>query len=107
MAKDCWAKGGGKEGQNPHRKGCGQANTTKTEQEFDVMWMAASYGSEDEIEFDEMDEGEADDVYSDLPSLLDMSDSNDEADDNEEDEKSITLFIKLSRSVCLKLYLHL
>jgi hypothetical protein len=84
MAKDCWAKGGGKEGQNPHRKGRGQANTAKTEQEFDVAWMAASYGSEDEIEFDEMD-----DVYSDLPSLLDVSDSDEEADDNEEDEKSV------------------
>jgi hypothetical protein len=29
MAKDCWAKGGGKEGQNPHRKGAGKINTAK------------------------------------------------------------------------------
>jgi len=31
MAKDCWAKGGGKEGQNPRRKGQGKANIARAE----------------------------------------------------------------------------
>jgi hypothetical protein len=56
MAKDCWAKGGGKEGQNPHRKGRGHANTAKTEQDLDAAWMAVVQALEDDVELDELDE---------------------------------------------------
>jgi transposase InsO family protein len=85
MSRDCWAKGGGKEGQNPHRK-AGKANTAKAVDDLDAAWMAASYRPENYIEFDELDE-ESDDEYKDLPPLLDVLDSDDEADDTEEDEK--------------------
>ncbi|KAK0421484.1 hypothetical protein EV421DRAFT_1884193 [Armillaria borealis] len=68
MARDCWAKGGGKEGQGP-RKGHGQANSAKADKEFDAAWFA-------EEEDDEED-------FSDLPSLQDVSDSEDEDSDDE------------------------
>jgi hypothetical protein len=81
MAKDCWAKGGGKEGQNPHRKGHGKANAAKAGKGLDVAWMAALYESEDYIEFDELDEGDSDNG-------ADAPDSDEEADDVEKDEKN-------------------
>ncbi|SJL02247.1 uncharacterized protein ARMOST_05573 [Armillaria ostoyae] len=75
MVRDCWAKGGGKEGQGP-RKGHGQANSAKADKEFDAAWFA-------EEEDDEED-------FSDLPSLQDVSDSEDEDSDNEVDELDIS-----------------
>jgi hypothetical protein len=59
MARECWAKGGGKEGQNP-RKGYGKANTAKAGKgkELDAAWIAASHELEDFIELDELDEEE-------------------------------------------------
>ena len=43
MAKDCWAKGGGKEGQNPRRKGQGKANIAQAESTTDAAWFVANY----------------------------------------------------------------
>jgi hypothetical protein len=89
MAKDCWAKGGGKEGQSPHKKGHGRANTAKADKDFDAAWMAVAHRPEDDIEFDELDEDEVewdtDDEHADIPSLEDVSDSDDEADAPEEE----------------------
>lgn len=91
MARDCWAKGGAKEGQNPHRKGQGKANTVKVEPEFDAAWLAAAHRPEDNIEFDELDEDlvewDLDDEYAEMPPLLDVSDSDDEPEEHEEDEE--------------------
>ncbi len=76
MSRDCWSKGGGKEGQGP-RKGRGQANSAKVDKEFDAAWFA------EEEEDDEED-------FSDLPSLQDVSDSEDEDSDDEADELDIS-----------------
>ena len=79
MVKDCWAKRGRKEVQNPHHKGHGKANAAKAAQNFDAAWMAASYRPEDYVKFDKLDEEELgqdlDDGYRDLPPLLDVLDS--------------------------------
>ncbi|KAK0431340.1 hypothetical protein EV421DRAFT_1853922 [Armillaria borealis] len=69
MARDCWAKGGGKEGQGP-RKGHGQVNSAKIDKEFDAAWFV------EEEEDDEED-------FSDLPPLQDVSNSEDEDSDDE------------------------
>ncbi|KAJ7495247.1 hypothetical protein FB451DRAFT_1477843 [Mycena latifolia] len=91
MAKACWVKGGGKEGENPPRKGYGRVNAAKATKEFDAAWMAVSHRPEDDIEFDELDEDELgqalDDEDKDLPPPLDVSDSNDEADNEEETDE--------------------
>jgi transposase InsO family protein len=82
MSKDCWAKGGGKEGQNPHKKGHAKANTVKAEQETEAAWMAAIYGPDWDIEpeffEDNMDQRRVEDTYGDMPTLQDIFDSNDE-----------------------------
>ncbi|KAF7371930.1 CCHC-type domain-containing protein [Mycena venus] len=87
--KDRWAKGGGKEGQNPHRKGHGHENTAKTEQNLDAAWIAVAQALEDDVELDELDEEElewdSDDKYADMPTLQSVPNSDDEADDTEDD----------------------
>jgi hypothetical protein len=93
MAKDCWAKGGGKEGQNPHRKGAGKANTAKAEEASDAAWMAAIHGPDDEefdlFEEDGVDQGAIDDPYADMPPLEDVSDSDEEKEDDATEEEAV------------------
>ncbi|KAF7355815.1 CCHC-type domain-containing protein [Mycena venus] len=91
MARDCWAKGGGKEDQNPYRKPKDRAHTAKAEKEFDAAWTATGW-PEDFVEFDELDEEEdefncaSNDEYADMPPLMDVSDTDEEADsDSDED----------------------
>src|ERR1700761_2094725 len=57
MSKDCWAKGGGKEGQNPHRKPKDTANAAKANKDFDAAWFIDEF--EDDLEFD-LDDSESD-----------------------------------------------
>jgi hypothetical protein len=94
MSKDCWAKGGGKEGQNPHRKPKDKANAAKADNEFDAAWFIDEF--EDDIEFD-LDDSEpdstdyctADDDYADLPPLQNVPDSDDETEDDDSDEEML------------------
>ncbi|PBK85852.1 hypothetical protein ARMGADRAFT_1036025 [Armillaria gallica] len=69
------ATGGGKEGQGP-RKGCGQANSSKIDKDFDAVW------------FTEEEDNEED--FLDLPSLQDVSDSEDKDSNDEADELDIS-----------------
>jgi hypothetical protein len=94
MSKDFWAKGGGKEGQNPHWK-AGKSNAAKAVDNLDAAWMAVLYRPEGYIEFDELDEEEhLDEEYKDLLPLLDVLDSNNKADDTEDE----TCMFKFSMS---------
>ncbi len=74
MARDCWARGGGKEGQGP-RKGRGRANAVQVDKEFDAAWYV-----DEEMDFDLADE---DEDLTDLPPLQNVSNSKDEDDDDE------------------------
>jgi hypothetical protein len=92
VSKDCSAKGGGKEGQNPHRKPKDKANAAKANNEFDAAWFIDEV--EDDIESD-LDESEPDsiyctaddDEYTDLPPLQDVQDSDDETDEDDSEEE--------------------
>ncbi len=75
MARDCWVKRGGKEGQGP-KKGQGQANSAKADKEFDAAWFA------------EEEDNEKD--FSDLPPLQDVSNSEDKDSDDEEEQLDIS-----------------
>ncbi len=69
---DCWAPGGGKEGQGPKGKGKAKENasTAETKQkEKDEAWLAYVPARVD------------DDMFADLPDLQSVSDSSEESDD--------------------------
>ena len=86
LKRNCWAKGGGKEGQGPKgkkkagEKGKATAATTNSD-DFDGAWTVIVDDSEDiELSSDEEDIYRElfDDDGEEIPSLLDMSDSDDD-----------------------------
>ena len=87
---DCWAKGGGKEGQGPKGKGKSQPKKEQAAaatDSDDAAWMASDCGSADTILndcadiFDGLFEDEAKITDDDLPGLCTSSDSSSDDDD--------------------------
>jgi hypothetical protein len=89
---DCWAKGGGKEGQGPKEKDVMKTSDSAAVAEEDAAWMVEISKGKDEILEDPF-EGLFDVVeeYCDLPALCDISsssssDSESDTDDSDESD---------------------
>jgi len=81
MAKDCWAKGDSKEGQNPQRKGQGKVNIVQAESTTDAAWFAANY----EMEQEEINQPPIENKdNNNIPELEDTSRNNGEAEEPKE-----------------------
>ena len=99
---DCWAKGGGKEGQGPKSKGKSQAKKEQASaanaDSDDAAWMVTVDDSTDVVlnDFDDDDrdvfeglfEDETDDDDDDLPNLITSDDSSSDSESDDDDDDS-------------------
>ena len=90
MKADCWAKGGGKEGQGPKGKGPAKPSDSAAVADEDAAWMVQVSESDDEVLEDPFEglfdcEEERVDLPDDLPALCTVSDSSTSDSDTESD----------------------
>jgi len=100
MAKDCWAKGGGKEDQNPQRKDQGKANIAQAKSTTNAIWFAVNY----EIEQEKINQPPIENKdNNNIPELEDTSRDNSEAKEPEgtyeTTEKILLIFANLAAIV--------